>query len=322
MQDTTTRLETNNDEVIDVDAMPEKNGLEDARSRKLEIETAERAREDKFKEGDRSVFLPFLPLLFNGRTGNNGFCPVDIIDQDGNERDLVIISRATTTRFFVHEAPIMVSEERVWSFFFGKDIKRAQNLEPPCFIEAVLGSGFSVQIVGQYWTWNQCENTTNFIACEMQWFKQLLADVRRFFPERPTVRNFPKNRANSNYRSDGHGWGFLHNGKDKSTGCIDKIRMSLPYTRKMTMPVLGVEWAEEWYTPVVCRMFDIPAERAGKCHVVDGRVDCESSVKTLAEIRNVGKAKKKKRVKNRGRKRTQAVRKETKQKQSKKARKM
>lgn len=257
-----------------------------------------------FRFVDGRECMQYLPLLFDGRTGNNGWCPLVIEDHNGQERHLVVMSIPALVRFFSEECPHKMDPATTTSMFTGPIFPRASGLNYGDMIEALLLAGFAFLGVGPKWNQNRKANMARFTFIEASWFKAFLADIYKYFPERPRVRNFNKGEKLPNYRLDGHDFAFRQQSRSNySTGHIVQIQQSIELSFKVRMSVQGEAWWKESYEKVsdVC---DIPEDEVGKYHVVAGVVDksCDDVVSHGQAIQYYRKRKNHQEAKKRARK--------------------
>lgn len=231
----------------------------------------------EFRQGLRLHYLPYLPLGFDGRTGNNLWCPVSFTDHNGIDRELVVLSLPCLSRFYAEECPNHIDAQTTMSFFMGPAMKRAPGLDYKDIINGLLLTGFSFLAVGKRWNQMRARNTARFVFVEAAWFKQLLAAIDTHFPDRPRVRDFVNGGKAPNYKADGVDYGFWQaSPTDMSTGNIVQIAQTIPLLRKRMLPVMGETWVREWYTPMIAKFFDIPDDLVGAHHVVGSELDTGS----------------------------------------------
>lgn len=263
-----------------VGALDDKVGAVDGKLEQLREQIAS----NEFKRGKRSQFLPYLPVLFDGQTGECGWVPTGFRDSQGVYRECVVISIGYMVRFFGVECPVRISEAETTSFFTSEDnFPRSSHLVYKDYIRLLMQTPFNFLAVGPRWMNKQKENRHRFVVTPMSTFKNLLADIRVHFPDGPTSRNFLDRPS---YKSEGNAYAYMNKSKsDSSTGTIVAIKKSLSLEEKRRIPALCRPWVVENYNPVVKDFFGIPPDLVGKRHVVAGVFKASSSrVKFHAQV--------------------------------------
>lgn len=227
----------------------------------------------EFRSGPGRKYLPYAHHWFDGATGNNCICPVSFTDHNRRERELVILSVALMTKFYIEEVNDSSSKDEVLSFIKGETFVRATGLSYKDVVKGLLLTGFKFRAVGRGCNQMRRENMARFVLVEAEFYKELLGDVKKYFPRRPLTRDFIMGGRAPNYRVDGTDYGFLVTETDQSTGYITQISRSISAQQKTTMVCMGEPFVKEWYTPLFGKLFDVPAEMLGKYHITSSVID-------------------------------------------------
>jgi len=271
-----------------------------------------------FKRGQRSKFLPSLPLTFDGETGSCGLVPVGFKNRFGVYSEHCVFSIKFMERFFRYECPEAVDIEETRAFFKQNEnfprssyFSKSENYKD--FLRLILQTPFSFLAVGKNWSSKGPENRARFVVTPLAFAKKLLTSIDEHFPDRDRVRNFVDVGSAPNYNAEGNTYAFQRASKDDlSTGQITAIKQSISAEQKVLIPAMCHPWTVENYNEVVQRFFDVPSDvvEDGKLkkHVVAGVVKREGpDVKTHAQAmcamirdeRESGGSKKRKRSKGR-----------------------
>lgn len=92
--------------------------------------------------GVRKAYFPYFHLMFDGSTGNNGWCPVTLTDFKKRPRELVVLSVQVISRFMIEESPDPQEFKTTFGFLNGPDFKAATDMSYDDEINAYLNSGF------------------------------------------------------------------------------------------------------------------------------------------------------------------------------------
>jgi len=247
-----------------------------------------------FKRGQRSKFLPSLPLTFDGETGSCGLVPVGFKNRFGVYSEHCVFSIKFMERFFRYECPEAVDIEETRAFF-----KQSENFPRSSYfsksenykdlLRLILKTPFAFLAVGKNWSSKGPENRARFVVTPLDFLKKLLKAIDEHFPDRDRVRNFVDVGSAPNYKLEGNDYAFRQVSEDDmSTGQIRVIKQCISAEDKVFIPAMCRPWTSENYNSVVQRFFDVPSDvvKDGQLtrHVVAGVVKREGPrVKTHRE---------------------------------------
>ncbi|CAN0272063.1 unnamed protein product [Ectocarpus sp. 6 AP-2014] len=270
---------------------------------KHRVDALNRLREvSDFKKGKRHDFLPYLPLTVDTSTGSCGFCAVSAVDRRGCISEDVVVSVPYMVRFYRDDTPgCRMSETDTTDFFLNSDnFPESPAVPYPDFIKLILQTPFATLPIGPEGNERERQNRHRFRVTPLSDFKKLLRDIDTFFPERARARPIRERACPISYGSEGNKFAYTSRSRnDHSTGFLPAIGTSISPEDKSKIPAMCRPYVVENFTPACAKLFGIPPELVGKCHVVACSVVTDGvSVKTHREaIRELVRTKRVKRYK-------------------------
>ena len=219
------------------------------------------------KEECDSRLSSYFPFLFDGRTGQCAWIPVDFEAEKGVHHEVVVISKPVVRYFCKNEFGITTTTAATayfdnfcekllpdYSVDFTDDEFRMMSLKTP-FKAFYAKEGCSPVCLRPFFK----------VVCARA-FKDLMAEWRVLYPIQRR-RDFFLNKKTA--ASLGQKYAFR--GGLKSTGKIAELsNYEISFEDKKYVPALGVPYWTELYTPMFVRFFDMPT--GVNRHVVRGEV--------------------------------------------------